>query len=133
MEIVSLINMTEGKEENMSYLEAIGKPYEGELFRANHNRAGYDIVQLDDFIFKPLALTKVMTNVRFPLGLGNYFALLTLRSSYQSSGLTMPALGVIDSDYTDCIFYTLYNENIIPVTVKKGDRIAQLVFLPLQK
>ena len=117
----------------MNHLKVSGIPYEGDLFRKRQYRAGYDIVQHINITFKPYIFTRVLTNVRFPEGLGKYFALLTLRSSYQGTGLMMPGTGVIDGDYTDHIFYTLYNESSNEIHVNEGDRIVQLVFIPLQK
>ena len=39
-------------------------------------------------------------------------------------------VGVIDADYRGEIMVSLYNQSSVPQTIEKGERIAQLVFLP---
>lgn len=41
--------------------------------------------------------------------------------------------GTLDSDFRGEIKVILYNSNSVPYLVKKGDRIAQLVFVPISK
>lgn len=103
--------------------------YEGEFYRKSNYRAGYDIIQHEDIEIPPKQITKIKTNVRFPEGIGNNFALVTLRSSYQNSGLSMPAIGILDSDYTDYLFMTIFNLSNYPFKIHKGDRLVQLVFI----
>lgn len=54
---------------------------------------------------------------------------LRLRSSIGlKKGLIMPnGIGTIDSDYRGEIGVILYNPTNVPVTIKKGERIAQIV------
>ena len=40
-------------------------------------------------------------------------------------------IGVIDSDYRGEICVGLYNSSSVPFTVQRGDRIAQLMFMPV--
>ena len=40
-------------------------------------------------------------------------------------------IGVIDSDYRGEICVGLYNSSDVPFTVHRGDRIAQLMFMPV--
>lgn len=40
-------------------------------------------------------------------------------------------IGVIDADYRGEIAVTLYNSSTAPFTVEDGDRIAQMMFLPV--
>ena len=103
--------------------------YEGELYRKSHLRAGFDIVQHEDISIPPKQISKIKTNVRFPNGIGNNFALVTLRSSYQNSGLSLPAIGILDSDYTDYLFITIFNSTDGIFRISKEDRFAQLVFI----
>jgi dUTP pyrophosphatase len=39
--------------------------------------------------------------------------------------------GVIDSGYTGSIVVKLYNHSSVPYTIEKGDKISQLVILPI--
>ena len=41
------------------------------------------------------------------------------------------SIGVIDSDYRGEICVGLYNSSDVPFTVHRGDRIAQLMFMPV--
>ena len=103
--------------------------YEGELYRKSELRAGYDIVNHENIIIPPRQITKIKTNVKFPNGIGDNFALVTLRSSYQGSGLLMPAIGILDSNYFDYLFITVFNSTYQSIKICKGDRFAQLVFI----
>ena len=103
--------------------------YEGELYRKSDKRAGYDIVQHEDIFIPPRQIIKIKTNVRFPDGINDNFALVTLRSSYQDSGLLMPSTGILDSNYTDYLFITVFNSTYQAIKINKGDRLAQLIFI----
>ena len=59
-------------------------------------------------------------------------ALLELRSSLRKQCLTMLGTGVIDLDYKDEIMVMVHNADLNRVVkLKKGDRIAQLLFMPI--
>ena len=48
------------------------------------------------------------------------------------NGVTLAnGIGVIDSDYRGEICVGLYNSSDVPFTVHRGDRIAQLMFMPV--
>ena len=102
---------------------------EGSVFRKTLQRVGFDIFMVNDETIASHKFKKLKTNLRFPNGLNDLFAILTLRSSYQDSGLILPSgIGIIDGDYTDKIFITVYNITDEPIKIKKKERIAQLVF-----
>jgi dUTP pyrophosphatase len=47
-------------------------------------------------------------------------------------GLVMGNLvGLIDADYQGPLMVSLWNRGRLPVTITPGDRVAQLVFLPV--
>lgn len=49
-----------------------------------------------------------------------------------NSGLTViNSPGTIDSDYSNELFVILINHSDIPITIKNGDRIAQIEFVPV--
>lgn len=51
-----------------------------------------------------------------------------------NKGITMcNAVGVIDSDYTGEIKVAVHNISVNDYTINPGDRIAQLVFLPVEQ
>ena len=64
-----------------------------------------------------------------------YAALVLPRSGLASKKGLRPANtpGLIDSDYRGEIKVCLFNDDVVEHTVKKGDRIAQLMFIPYAK
>lgn len=103
--------------------------YEGNLYRKSDHRAGYDIVCHEDILLLPRQIKKIKTNIKFPHGIKDNFALITLRSSYQDSGLIMPASGILDSNYYDYLFITIFNSTHQSIKIHEGDRFAQIVFI----
>lgn len=63
------------------------------------------------------------TSVNIPKG---YYGQIQGRSGLASKGV-VPHLGVIDAGYTGEIGVILFNHGDGPVTVKDGDRIAQII------
>ena len=63
----------------------------------------------------------------------NVVAILAARSGLAvKSGINLAnGIGVIDSDYRGEICVGLYNSSDVPFTVNRGDRIAQLMFMPV--
>lgn len=61
-----------------------------------------------------------------------YAGLVFARSGLSCKSGLAPAnkVGVIDSDYRGEIFVFLHNHGDSPYTVRPGDRIAQIVFVP---
>jgi dUTP pyrophosphatase len=78
-------------------------------------------------------------NVKIPTGLAielpsqNMVALVFARSGLASrSGIGLTnGVGVIDSDYRGEIQVLMQNLGFQPVTIKPGDRIAQMLFMPV--
>jgi dUTP pyrophosphatase len=66
-----------------------------------------------------------------------YFLMVAARSSSAKKGLMPPhGLGVIDQDYhgpRDEIGILVYNFTDAPVEVKRGDRVAQGLLIPIEK
>ena len=93
---------------------------------------GFDLLCREDVIINPseVALIPVNVIVETPQG---YMLMVTLRSSTpRKYGLLMPhGVGVIDNDYCgeeDEIKIQVYNFTDSPVTVNRGDKIAQGIF-----
>ncbi|MGL4616483.1 MAG: dUTP diphosphatase [Shewanella sp.] len=62
----------------------------------------------------------------------NHCAVILPRSGLGHKGLVLGNLvGLIDSDYQGELKISLWNRSHAPQTIKHGDRIAQLVFLPV--
>ena len=103
--------------------------------RATEGSAGYDLTAYfedpDDFelITNNEAITaRTGVSVAIPTG---YVGLVHVRSSLGAKGLMLAnGTGVIDSDYRGEILLKLTARNY-PVVIDHGDRIAQLVIVPI--
>ncbi len=96
--------------------------------------AGFDLSAAADVVIPAGAIAKVPTGLVIAAPKG-HFLLIAARSSLSlKKGLTMAnGIGIIDPDYAghdDEISIILYNFTSKPVSVKKGERLAQGVFLP---
>jgi dUTP pyrophosphatase len=108
--------------------------YEKLPFRAHDNDAGADVHAClhngDDVVtLMPHSTTKI------PLGLGlclpdGYAAFVFPRSGLSSKGITCE-LPPIDSGYRGEIHAIVHNGSSVPFDVKNGDRIGQLVIVPV--
>ena len=98
---------------------------------------GFDLVTRETTVIAPSAIGLVPGNVivRVPTG---YALLITPRSSLpRKKGLVCPhSIGVIDCDYhgpTDEILVQVRNITDQPVTVERGERIAQGLFVKVEQ
>ena len=98
---------------------------------------GFDIVSREDTIVEPKQIALLPGNiiVQTPKG---YMLLVTLRSSTpRKKGLIKPhGVGIIDNDYCgeeDEIKVQVYNFKDKEVTVERGERIAQGIFVKVDK
>ena len=98
--------------------------------------AGYDLYACLDgdkeLIIPPHATAMLPTGLSFALPEGTFGAVVA-RSGLASKQGLRPAncLGVIDSDYRGEIGVGLVNLGDAPYTVQPGDRIAQLMVVPV--
>ena len=108
--------------------------------RSTEKSAGYDFESLIDFTLRP------GENIKIPLGFKVYMeadevCLLLVRSSmgFKYNVRMCNQVGVIDSDYVDNseneghMWIKLYNEGEEDFIVKKGDKIAQGIFIKYLK
>ena len=101
---------------------------------ATPGSAGYDLcADLDaPAVIPPRATLKVPTGLAMAIEPG-YAGFVFARSGLGIKHGIVPAncVGVIDSDYRGEVLVGLYNHTDTPFTVQPGDRIAQLVLLPV--
>jgi dUTP pyrophosphatase len=104
---------------------------------ATAGSVGFDLLCREDREIAPRCLGWIPGNVivRTPPG---YMLLVTLRSSTpRRKGLLIPhGLGVIDQDYCgegDELLIQVYNFGDESVLVRRGERIAQGIFLPVAR
>jgi len=99
---------------------------------ATPGSAGCDLIASEEVTLSPGKWSAVNTGLYLEIPRG-YVALVCPRSGlalkYAVSVLNAP--GVIDSDYRGEVKVILVNHNSLRYTVKKGDKIAQLVFTPV--
>jgi dUTP pyrophosphatase len=82
---------------------------------------------------QPGCRAMIPTGMAIALENANVVAILAARSGLAvKSGINLAnGIGVIDSDYRGEICVGLYNSSDVPFTVHRGDRIAQLMFMPV--
>ena len=110
-------------------VKVINFGYEKLPYRAHANDAGADVHALHDTIIFPHSVEKI------PLGLGlvlpdGYAAYVFPRSGLSARGI-IANIPPIDSGYRGEIHAIVSNINDEPYQVKAGDRIGQLVIMPV--
>jgi len=102
---------------------------------ATAGAAGIDLCALLDkeLVLKPGEIIKVPTGLAIELPGPNVVAIVCARSGLASRyGITLAnAVGVIDSDYRGEIQIPLINLGSELYVIKNGERIAQMLFLPV--
>ncbi len=104
---------------------------------ATQGSVGFDLICREDCEVAPRKLGRIPGNliVQTPPG---YMLLITMRSSTaRRKGLLIPnGVGIIDQDYCgegDEILVSVYNFRDEAVTVQRGERIAQGIFVPIAR
>ena len=84
-------------------------------------------------VIEPGERAMIPTGMAISLENANVVAILAARSGLAvKSGINLAnGIGVIDSDYRGEICVGLYNSSNVPFTVNRGDRIAQMMFMPV--
>ena len=93
--------------------------------------AGADLKSVLHITLAPGAGHMISTGVSLAIPEG-FVGLVFPRSGLATKGVTLKnSVGVIDSDYRGEIMVSLVNNSYETVEINKGDRIAQIVFLPV--
>lgn len=99
--------------------------------------AAFDLVTRETTIIAPKSINLVPGNVIVKVPEGYALLILPRSSLPRKKGLICPhSLGLIDQDYhgpKDEIFVQVQNITDQPVTVEKGDRIAQGLFVKIDR
>lgn len=98
---------------------------------AREGDAGADLRSVEDTIITPNSRILVHTGLHMAIPAG-YVGMVCLRSGFAlKQGVTvLNAPGIVDSGYRGEVGVILLNTSEQTVTVRKGDRIAQMVFVP---
>jgi dUTP pyrophosphatase len=97
--------------------------------RAHPNDAGLDLYLAEDVVIGPAAGRTVRTGIALAIPEG-HVGLVADRSSMAKKGLKT-AGGVIDAGYRGEILIVLWNLSREEATLSKGERVAQLLILPI--
>lgn len=99
--------------------------------RAHASDAGADLFSYEDHEIYPEEQKLVDTGIAIKIPEG-YAGFIFNRSSQGKKGITIPhSVGVIDSDYRGNLKVLLKNIGEDPYKILAGDRIAQLVIMPV--
>ena len=104
---------------------------------ATGGSVGFDIICRQDMEIAPRSLGLIPGNVIVQTPPG-YMLMLALRSSTpRRKGLLIPhGMGIIDQDYCgegDELLVQVYNFQDEAVTVRRGERVAQGIFVPIMQ
>lgn len=98
---------------------------------------GFDLLAREDTTIDPGSIELVPANLVVEVPKGYMLALVSRSSTPRKKGLTKPhSIGVIDQDYCgdgDELKIQVYNFTKDPVTVEKGEKIAQGIFMRVDK
>lgn len=97
--------------------------------RAHRADAGLDLFSMDDKLVpaKGSAIFNTGFHIEIPIG---WMGLVASKSGLNFKyGLTSE--GIVDSGYTNSIMVKLYNNSDTDYWVKKGDKISQLILVPI--
>lgn len=111
----------------------IGKPlivFSGKLSKKYEGDAGWDIHADADFVIPQDNSKAITTNLKIGVPKGNV-GLVKPRSGSSFKCKIETGAGVIDSAYRGEVMVHLYNHGFEPFHIRKGDRIAQLLILPV--
>ena len=97
--------------------------------RAHETDAGLDIYSREEQIVPAKESAIFDTGVHIELPIGSVGMLKSKSGLYVKYGITSE--GVIDVGYTGSIVVKLYNHSGFDYRVKAGDKISQLVILPI--
>lgn len=98
--------------------------------RANSTDAGADLHAVENYVLHPGERIMIETGISLAIPEG-YYGQIAPRSGLAAKHGVMTMAGVIDSSFRGTVKAILYNSGKEPVTISTGDRIAQLIILPI--
>lgn len=98
--------------------------------KAYSDDAGFDLVCVEDCDVAPREVADIRTGIAIAMPPGWWGRIIGRSSTLRKHGLIVNE-GIIDAGFRGELFTGVYNPGLIPKTVHKGDRLAQLLFLPV--
>lgn len=100
---------------------------------SNHDDAGADLYAIEDIMLhggqQKIAYTGLA--VEIPEG---YMGLIRPRSGLATRhGIGINTSGVVDAGYRGELMVTLINHSNVSYTIAKGERMAQIIFVPIKQ
>lgn len=100
--------------------------------RAHNEDAGLDLYSIEDTVIHPGQRALILTGVAIIIPKGHVGLICPRSGLAAKNGLTvLNAPGVIDSGYVGEIMVNLINHDGNPQVIQRGDRIAQLLTIPI--
>jgi dUTP pyrophosphatase len=104
---------------------------------ATEGSVGFDLLAREAVTIQPGQIELIPGNVIVEVPKGYMLAVASRSSTPKKKGLTPPhGFGIIDHDYcgpTDEVKIQVYNFSSAPVTIERGEKIAQGVFVRVDK
>ena len=97
--------------------------------KAHDPDAGFDLYSREDKVIFPQSSYTFDTGVH--MGIKPGYAGLLVSKSGLNKNFSVQSTGLVDADYTGSIGVTLYNHGSNMVHIKKGQKISQIVILPI--
>jgi len=98
---------------------------------------GFDLVAREDIVIRPGRIELIPGNIVVEVPIGYMLVIASRSSTPRKKGLTPPhGFGIIDHDYCgpeDEIKIQVYNFSEQEVKIERGDRVAQGVFVMVDK
>lgn len=94
--------------------------------RATPGSAGYDVYSVSTCSIPPGGKKLVPTGIAISCPPGTY-ARIAPRSGLASRSFVGIGAGVIDADFTGEVHVLMFNHGASPLSISRGDRIAQIV------
>lgn len=102
-------------------------------YKTTDGAAAFDLVSVAEKKLAPGEKFLIPTGIKMAIQSG-YFGMIRPRSGLAAKhGIDMISSGVIDSDYRGEVFVSLINHSPLAYQISVGDRIAQLLILPVPK
>ena len=103
----------------------------------SEDAAAFDLAAADDTIVPPRAVALIPTGLIVEVPHGMFLGIFARSSTPMKRGLMVAnGVGVVDPDYCgpkDEVKIQVLNVTDVPVTVRRGDRIAQGMFLTVPR